>query len=83
MYTTIYKFENVSFFDMSYKARNIRFWRIEKENGINLRLKEVVGDYIYLVMMNGEQKVRIILKHDRRKAERVSFCTGKRHMQIQ
>jgi len=68
---------------MSYKARNIRFWRIEKENGINLRLKEVVGDYIYLVMMNGEQKVRIILKHDRRKAERVSFCTGKRHMQIQ
>lgn len=28
---------------------------------------------VYLVMMNGEQKVGIILKHDRRKAERVSL----------
>jgi len=46
---------------------------------ITLRLKEVVGDYIEvyysLVMMNGEQKVGIILKHDRGNAERVSFCS--------
>lgn len=32
-----------------------------------------------MIMINGEQKMGIIINHDRRKAERVSYFTGKCH----